>query len=136
MRRSRSSGTLGRPSGERSPFHWGLIATRSAFEAAIPLGRSWAVAAGADASPASQAANAALLVSGAGGKIIVSGSRAILGREVRAMEIAFGGGPLFGMSRGPVSREDRRGAGAVEGQGATRWRGTLTPALSQGRGGP
>ena len=40
MRRRRSSETLGRPSGYRSPFQRGVNASRSALAAAMPLGRS------------------------------------------------------------------------------------------------
>ena len=56
MRRRRSSETFGRPSGERSPFQGEVIASRSAFEAAIPLGRSWAIAAVAPQSQPSRTA--------------------------------------------------------------------------------
>ncbi len=74
MRRRRSSGTLGRPSGERSPFHRAVIARISAFDAAIPpawsdptgvpLGRSWATAASGSLSNPTNSATIAIRLEG------------------------------------------------------------------------
>src|SRR4051812_10538242 len=83
MRRRMSSATLGRPSEERSPFQDAVIANRSAFEAAIPLGRSSATASEAmNSHPGKTAHAATLAVAWARVGIIVEVSRVGGGEEL------------------------------------------------------